>query len=286
MFKTIEKKELIKKIVVFQDKGYKGNLIFQYIFDPKKKLPVEIFPGIKAEILEDKWFRKFVRILLRKETTYVKFEILNKRDRFDFFEIEEENYSNITECRIEYKWIELDDIVYPDNLGGGKCGGCPVARQFSKVLNSSGYTIITYPEIAEQTKDEPSSIEKCKQSNCYKNFQKIIEEEYREDLPRADMIRLEMRGNQYVPVEGKHRVCAMKRYGYSQKVYAEVSCSQGNNISDDFMMVNYSPSEKSLEEYYNSFELCNINREEVICYLSDLSKSLCHMIIEKREWRD
>ncbi len=58
--------ELISKVIVFQDKGYKGYNICTYISKNIDRLPLEIFPGIVISIHEDKGIKKFLQCTKRR----------------------------------------------------------------------------------------------------------------------------------------------------------------------------------------------------------------------------
>ena len=91
---------------------------------------------------------------------------------------------------------------------------------FHILENSHAYHIIRDSDIVEQTKNVPYFIEICRNSRCYSTYQKIVKEGYRDDLLERDMIHIGVRDGEYIAEEGKHRICAMKRHGYNEKVYA------------------------------------------------------------------
>ena len=275
--------ELINKVIVFQNKGYKGNNIRTYISKNMDGLPKEIFPGVLVLLQEDKGIKKIFRVLKGQEYRRVIFEVINKRDRFEIFSIDDKKTVKMGECRTVNEEIDLDIISYPDNLGGGKCGGCSVVPYFRGLEYLHEYHIISDSDIVEQTKNIPYFIELCKNSRCYSTYQKIVKEGYRDDLPEGDMIQIEVRDGEYIAVEGKHRVCAMKRHGYNEKVYSRVTYSENYSTKDYYLLVDYSPSEHALNKYYECFEEYGIGRDEVLEYLSDQSIPLCKMIAEKNK---
>lgn len=275
--------ELIKKVIVFQDKGYKGHYIRMYISKNMDRLPIEIFPGVFISLQEDKGIKKLFRVLEGQEYIHVNFEVINKRDRFEILSIEDKKTAKMGKCRTVTEEIDLDIISYPDNLGGGKCGGCSVVPYFRGLENSYAYHIISDSDIVEQTKNIPYFIELCRNSRCHSTYQKVVKEGYRDDLPERDMIHIGVRDGVYIAEEGKHRICAMKRHGYNKKVYARVTYSEDFSTKDFYLLVNYSPSEHALKEYYKCFEMYGIGRDEVLQYLSDQSIHLCKMIAEKNK---
>jgi len=152
---------------------------------------------------------------------------------------------------------------------------------FHILENSHAYHIIRDSDIVEQTKNVPYFIEICRNSRCYSTYQKIVKEGYRDDLLERDMIHIGVRDGEYIAEEGKHRICAMKRHGYNEKVYARVTYSENFSTKDFYLLIDYSPSEHALKEYYKCFEEYGISRDEVVEYLSDQSIHLCKMIAEK-----
>lgn len=275
--------ELISKVIVFQDKGYKGYNIWIYISKNIDRLPLEIFPGIVISIHEDKGIKKFLRVLKGEEAIRVVFEIINKRDRFEILTLGDRATGTMGKSRTVNEEIDLDIISYPDNLGGGKCGGCSVIPYFRGLECSRTYRIIRDSDIVEQTKNVQYFVELCRNSKCYSTYQKIVKEGYRDDLPERDMIHIAVRDGEYIAEEGKHRICAMKRHEYNEKVYARVTYSENFSIKDYYFLVDYSPSERDLKDYYKCFEEYRIDRNEVLEYLSDKSIHLCKLIAEKNK---
>lgn len=192
---------------------------------------------------------------------------------------------HIEKIMLLYEGSGKDRIIisYPDNLGGGKCGGCSVIPYFRGLECSRTYRIIRDSDIVEQTKNVQYFVELCRNSKCYSTYQKIVKEGYRDDLPERDMIHIAVRDGEYIAEEGKHRICAMKRHEYNEKVYARVTYSENFSIKDYYLLVDYSPSERDLKEYYKCFEEYGIDRNEVLEYLSDQSIHLCKMIAEKNK---
>lgn len=275
--------ELTNKVIVFQDKGYKGHNIWTYISKNIDRLPIEIFPGIVISIHKDKGIKNFLRVLKGEEAIRVVFEIINKRDRFEILTIGDRATGTMGKSRTVNEEIDLDIISYPDNLGGGKCGGCSVIPYFRGLERSCAYRIIRDSDIVEQTKNVQYFIDLCRNSKCYSTYQKIVKNGYRNDLPERDMIHIVVRDGEYIAEEGKHRICAMKRHEYNEKVYARVTYSENFSIKDYYLLVDYSPSECDLKEYYKCFEEYGIDRNEVLEYLSDQSIHLCKMIAEKNK---
>ena len=272
------------KILVFQDKKYNGYDIPEYISKYEDKLPLEIFPGIMISLQKDKGLKKFVNILRNVESERVQFDIINKRDRFEI--IDDINYS-ISQEKIQktsMEEINPKEISYPNNLGGGKCKGCPVIVFFSGLEQSGPFKIITQSEIVEQTKNMPYFINECKKSGCYYTYRKIVEQGYKE-LEKRDMIHIEERDGIYIPQEGKHRICAMKRFDYDHNVKMVITHIKNSNKGDIYInkRLNSLPTVEEIDRYYKCFKNYGIDRDKVLEYLSDESKELCLLIIENNK---
>lgn len=275
--------EIINKIIVFQEMGYEGDAIYRYIIEHKNAISVEIFPGIFLSLKEERGIKKIVKSLVRKEYRSILFDVQNVRDRFEVIDLEKECVKHEREKLItKVEKIFPDAISYPNNLGGGECGGCKITSYFSRLVVTGTYRIIDDADVVEQTKLEPYFIDMCKSSRCYQNYLRIEKEGYKNDLPEKKMIHIDVQDGRYVPMEGKHRVCAMKRYDYSNRIIARIT--YGDDKEYNFYgPVNYGPSDCDLMNYYKCFEEYGLNRDDVRNYLSDKSKMLCKMIIEKNE---
>lgn len=275
--------EIINKIIVFQEMGYNGRAIYRYIVEHENVIPVEIFPGIFLSLKEERGIKKIVKSLVKKEYRSIVFDVQNVRDRFEFIDLENECAKHEREELItKVEEISPNDILYPNNLGGGECGGCKITSYFSGLVVTGTYRIIDDSDVVEQTKLEPYFINKCKSSRCYQTYLKIEKEGYKNDLPKREMIHIDVQNGRYVPMEGKHRVCAMKRYDYSNRITARITYGDDREYSS-YRLVNYGPSDRDLMNYYKCFEEYGLNRDDVLNYLSNQSKTLCKMIIEKNE---
>ena len=232
---------------------------------------------------EERGIKKIVKSLVKKEYRSIVFDVQNVRDRFEIIDLEKECVRHEREKLItKVEEIFPNDILYPNNLGGGECGGCGITSYFSRLVITGTYRIIDDADVVEQTKLEPYFIDMCKSSRCYQNYLRIEKEGYKSDLSEREMIHIDVQNGRYVPVEGKHRVCAMKRYDYSNRITAKIT--YGDDIEySSYRPVNYEPSDRDLMNYYKCFEEYGLNRGDVLKYLSDKSKTLCKMIIEKNE---
>lgn len=120
-------------------KGYKGHYIRMYISKNMDRLPIEIFPGVLISLQEDKGIKKLFRVLTGQEYIHVNFEVINKRDRFEILSIDDKKIGKMGKSRTVNEEIDLDIISYPDNLGGGECGGCSVVPYFREFARISYY---------------------------------------------------------------------------------------------------------------------------------------------------
>lgn len=267
----IKENVIRNKTIVFQERGYTGYSICKYLDKHQNILPVEIFPGIFISLKEEHG--------IRKEDRTICFNVKNMRDRFLIIDVNNSQEGSMhKEIKMKEEEIYPSKISYPNNLGGGKCRGCEVINFFSKLLSSGTYKIIKEADIVEQTKLEPYFINLCKKSLCYQNYCNIVNNGYKTELPVNEMIKIDKENDKYIPKEGKHRICAMKRYNYSKKIPARITYG-GTTVS--YVKVCYEPSDDDLLEYYKCYNYYGLDRKEVLKYLSDSSQVLCKIIIER-----
>lgn len=111
-------------VIVFQETGYKGCAIYRYIVEHKNVIPLEMFPGIFLSWKEERGIKKVVKLLVRKEYRSIVFDVRNVRDRFEVIDLEKECVKHEREKLItKVEEIFPSNILYPNNLGGGECGG-------------------------------------------------------------------------------------------------------------------------------------------------------------------
>lgn len=276
--------ELMGKDVIFQNRGYEGWAIWKYIVEHEDTLPAEIFPAIFISVRKESGIKKIFR-LAKGDCQTVIFNVMNVRDRFEIVDHQSEqssrdDYFGKTNTRIEH--ISPDILQYPNGLGGGYCGGCPVVSYFREVVWSGEYNILSDADVVEQTKFIPYFIDLCKSSRCYDTYRSIVNDGYRLDLQENQMIIIDVLDGKYVPQEGKHRVCALKRYDYNGKIPARITYTSRSINQKSYFAVKYVPTDLSMDEYYKCYESYGLNRNDVLDYLTDQNKSLCKMIVEKQ----
>lgn len=277
--------ELMGKDVIFQNTAYEGWAIWKYIVAHEDKLPAEIFPAIFISVKKESGIKKIIRLLAKGACQTIIFNVMNVHDRFAIVDPQSEqssrdDYSEKTSTRIEY--ISPSILPYPNSLGGGYCGGCPVVSYFRELVWSGEYSILSDADVVEQTKSIPYFIDLCKSSRCYDTYRSIINDGYRLDLQENQMIIIDVLDGKYVPQEGKHRVCALKRYDYQGKIPARITYTSRSINHKSYIAVKHVPVDLSMDEYYRCYESYGLSRDDVLNYLSDPNKSLCQMIAEKQ----
>lgn len=267
-------REIKHKIIVFQDKGYPADKIIQCAIN-NKNYPIEIFPGIFMSL------HKQNKIQKKLNMSTIEFDVQNIRDRFDIVNHKIQT-KNPASFEVMEREVDVQSIEYPSNLGGGACAGCPVVRYFAALTNNAGYKIITEGEIVEKTKNSIFFQDVCKSSKCHKTYQKIIREGYDKSLKASDMVKLNKYYNKVTVIEGKHRVCALKRFDYRRKIFVRETIINEKYDDNYYLLVEYKPNCSDLNEYYAAFFKLNIQREEVLNYLKNIELDLCELIDEKR----
>lgn len=187
----ISKIELRKSYVIFQDKAYKGwGIIWNYFEFSDESGKREIFPGIYIESHEIRGIKRIVYKLQKREVIYYKIDNCNQRDRFEILAEISEKHEKCT-SNLEVSKLDIKKVEFPNNLGGGECGGCPVVSCFSKITLSPSYHIISESEVLEETQSEPFFSEMCEKSRCYLTYLKIKENGFDKDLPERKMIYID-----------------------------------------------------------------------------------------------
>lgn len=190
----------------------------------------EIFPGIYIRSVESesklkKWIHRFFK---------KKLYILRNENLRDYFRI----CSELEEKRLEYhdgdimstqiEHVNPQNVEQPGNLGGGRCGGCPVYSYFNRLgvlgeYDINGYYFFRDEEAIEATRKEEFFLDKCRYSTCFQTYEKILKEGYSEELEMRDQIKVQYQNGRYSAGEGKHRVCVMRRFGYSNIIPMRVT---------------------------------------------------------------
>lgn len=197
----------------------------------------------------------------------------NLRDCFQICSKLEETRSeyhdgDIISTQIEY--VNPQNVEQPGNLGGGRCGGCPVYSYFNRLgvlgeYDINGYYFFRDEEAIEATRKEEFFLDKCRYSNCFRTYEKILKEGYSEELEMRDQIRVSYKNGKYSAGEGKHRVCVMRRFGYSNIVpmrVTRISDSSGNprKIMDKQF---FSDNKHVLESCYGVYKRIGISSDDV-----------------------
>ena len=163
-------------------------------------------------------------------------------------------------------------------LGGGKCGGCPLYTlyQHQCTLNYSNIFIISLEQLLNQTTALPFFIDKCKRHKCYENYLSIQEHGF--DMSRSnETLTGRLCDGKILVDEGKHRICAMKRFGYNKEV--TVALSKKIYPNWELCRTCYDKLKNDLEKYYDKLKNLNISKEDARAGLMD--GTLHNMIIDK-----
>lgn len=232
----------------------------------------EIFPGIYIRSVESKTRLKRLINKLSQKKLY----ILRNENMKDYFQV----CSELEKTRSEYhggdiistqiERVNPQNVEQPERLGGGKCAGCPVYSYFNRLgllegYDMTGYYFFSEKEAIEATRKEEFFLKKCQNSNCFDTYERILSEGYSEDLERRDQISVSYHNGKYSAGEGKHRVCAMRRFGYSNTIpmrVTRVSDSSGDpgSILDKQF---FSDNKHVLETCYDVYERLGISSDDV-----------------------
>lgn len=232
----------------------------------------EIFPGIYIRSVESesklkKWIHRFFK---------KKLYILRNENLRDYFQI----CSELEEKRLEYhdgdimstqiEHVNPQNVEQPGNLGGGRCGGCPVYSYFNRLgvlgeYDINGYYFFRDEEAIEATRKEEFFLEKCRCSSCFQTYEKILKEGYSEELEMRDQIKVSYKNGKFFAGEGKHRVCVMRRFGYSDTIPMRVT-RVSDGLGDPRRIIDkqfFSDNKHVLETCYDVYERLGISSDDV-----------------------
>ncbi len=194
----------------------------------------------------------------------------------DYFQI----CSELEEKRLEYhdgdimstqiEHVNLQNVEQPGNLGGGRCGGCPVYSYFNRLgvlgeYDINGYYFFRDEEAIEATRKKEFFLEKCRCSSCFQTYEKILKEGYSEELEMRDQIKVSYKNGKFFAGEGKHRVCVMRRFGYSDTIPMRVT-RVSDGLGDPRRIIDkqfFSDNKHVLETCYDVYERLGISSDDV-----------------------
>lgn len=240
---------------------------------------VEFLPGIYIGYKYlNTTMRKIIDMITGSRHYVIK--VLNSKDNFTIESTLERRTDESKDAVESCSGIEnLDPRIFkqPSLLGGGKCGGCIILSYFSRLglegkTSIDGYYFWDLAELVEATKKEPFFLELCKTSKCYETYQSIVKDGYAARLEERDQIKVEVNGGIYEVGEGKHRVCAMKRFGYDHKVPMRVTRSAGTTKYDH--VTESHDMERVLKDCYDRYRVLGIPDEVVRRCLRDPSATV------------
>jgi hypothetical protein len=262
--------EIIPKLYFrFQSQKFKLRDITDSLDDESYN---EIFPGIyMRSVKSESKLKRLIHKFLKK-----KLYMLRKENFRDFFKV----CSELEETRSEYydgdiisaqvEYVNPQNVEQPGNLGGGGCGGCPVYNYFNCIgvlgeHDINGYYFFRDEEAIEATRKEEFFLDKCRYSTCFQTYEKILKEGYSEELEIYDQIKVQYQNERYSAGEGKHRVCVMRRFGYSNEIPMRVTRVSGSSGDPGGIMDKqfFSDNKHVLESCYGVYERLGISSDDV-----------------------
>ena len=234
---------------------------------------VELFPGVYIEYKYNTIWRNIYHLIHRRSSINIIIE--NKKDRVLVAFIDNVDISD--KCR-SYVTVEEEVdpmcVVQPEALGGGHCGGCEILRFFERLglcgmPSFSSYYFFSDKSLLEATRFDKKFLDLCKKNRCYELYTSIEKNGYSRNLPKEDKIYVEINNGRYIAREGKHRICAMKRFGYIGKVPMIVTQpTDTDNVERELDELIYKKRDIStlrtvVEDCYRRYEALGIPREIV-----------------------
>ena len=285
----INKKNEIWELKIPQDMEWCMDVRFQrYRFEIREAISklensdlceVEFLPGIYIGYKYlNTTMRKIIDMITGRRHYVIK--VLNGKDYFSIeskLERMSDESQDAAETSSDIENMDPRIFKQPSLLGGGKCGGCPILNYFSRIgleedTIIGGYYFWNVAELVEATKKELFFLELCKTSKCYETYQSIVKDGYDARLEERDQIKVEVNCGIYEVSEGKHRVCAMKRFGYDHKVPMRVTRST-ETAKYDYVTESHD-MEKVLKDCYDRYRVLGIPDEVVRRCLRDPSATV------------
>lgn len=226
------------------------------------------------------WIEILPSIYCLKTKEY--FYIFNRNVR-DTFYVLDKTYSdqfipNSICCKIENVNIDPEILPYPTMLGGG----CPIWTDFEQTLfhkTTVHYSILKYDDILEVTAHDGRFKEiYCEEiytgKNCYDRFlEKLLNGTF--TFETNNKIEITRYRECFYLEEGKHRICAFKRYKRSDKIIADITYLKCNYHSYPDENMKYdkrynSLPEEILEDYYEAYKKIGIEKKEATCITENI----------------
>lgn len=259
---------------LFQGKRYSFQEALDRLASHNPK--AEIFPGI---YFENKSPLNIIEIIKKNifKTDFYYIINENKKDKFNICSDLEED-SNITiiptpETYTKLEYITPQLVEQPINLGGGKCGGCNVYSFFSAIGLFSfsdsiydEYCFFSDKHVLEVTKNSNFFLNLCKHNKCMDTYNKIISEGFSATLASSDQINITYKNGKYFAEEGKHRICAMKRFGYDKDVPAVITRYLDNDSDNPpfiFPLLYRGDMNSVMESCYKTYAKIGISEADV-----------------------
>lgn len=238
-------------------------------------IEIEILPGIYMGCSQESILMR-IRNFCAKRKTYV----IRNENYKDYFSVkslldqseEEHGRTFYPSCGSTNEYINPQVVEQPTNLGGGHCKGCNVMNYFNRLRivgerSFGGYCFFSEKEVLEDTKNIEYFRDLCEAWECYDLYNSIVNNGYNDDLPDIDMIYVEYRDGRYIAGEGKHRICALKRFGYDKNIKVRLTryCENPDSSYTHNYSACYDSSDMDqiLEDCYSTYERLGISRDEV-----------------------
>ena len=225
----IEDNDIFKMIIKFNGKEIP---LYHFINSYKNKKDdskdmLEILPSIYCNTIlntldgVDRLYYQLQSFWLGRKEQYIIY-VKNMRDYFSVigkdYKVE---YPKTTKIDVRNTYIDTKLLPYPSMLGGG----CWMWRLFEKIdlLQSSTHSLycpLTEAQVLKVTENCKVLNEKiCRQSRCERFIKKMMEGTFvpiYEDEDFENAISMECIDGKFRLYEGKHRVCAAKRFKLKQ----------------------------------------------------------------------
>lgn len=232
------------------------------------------------------WLEVLPSIYFLKEKSYL--YIFNRNVRDTFYILNRRDSSKYIPDNIDHVIYDTNinpkDLPYPDTIGGE----CPIQDLFSYTklyYNTSYYSILKCNDFLEITENDARFNKNyCR---CNNNLLKaLLEGKFK--FYNDDKIQITKFNECYDLIEGKHRICAIKRYNMLNKIEVEVShfkCNL-NSFPYDEDKTDDTVFYKILKAYYNCYKKIGLNEKEARYITENITNAEFIKYFEKKYGKD
>lgn len=258
------KKQVLSKLYLyFQDKAYdlknipKKISYYEYLPGVYIKHNLSIFSDIQVMKIKIINKRDLIVIEQEKEKVFEQYPSNSSKDIYDFKRI---NRDACNESYIKNKLVNINDIAYPEVMGGFRC---PLEFVLKKYLgNNFEYKFLNTTQKCEVSKRLKRHCLNQKYE-CSEILKKFQQNTYKYKGNEDDIVLYEIDGK-YLVANGNHRICCAKTFE-NIKVPVDIIKLDRKNADvyhKGFKFVNNSNAKVVLESFYRGIIEFGLDKED------------------------